>query len=357
MKKFLLQLLLCGTCYGAATQDLVWVTNATRVQGTGPLLLLNSSNQINATTGRFLRVELNNTNLMDLIPTPAALSYLTNVAVYASGTVYAVGGEVDVLQVQLPAVSNQAQAAYDTGLVVSGVVDVLQVQVPALSNLINVVAGSAAHQPSNNVFTVSNTFSAVTHHTADIDMHSASITGVNTGAFLYATVTANATGGTEVVNYQTLTSGLCGAYISVSLTNTITSSGVRSTNVLMYTDVDLSRRISLVGSNQLQISQAGVYRIFPSIIASASSPNSHCRVWIQQNGTNVPRSAMRILLSSASQEMMLAEEVLLSCYSNDLLSVCWGSLDNAGMQLVTTGETMGPISPAAIVVLECISPQ
>jgi hypothetical protein len=265
MKRFFLQLLLCGTCYGAATQDLVWVTNATRVQGTGPLFLLNSSNQINATTGRFFKVELNGTNIVDLIPAPGALSYLTNI--------YSLAG----------------------------------------------------------VFTNMN---------------------VSTGAFLSATVAASAANGTEVVNFQTLTNLLSGAYISVSLTNTITSSGVRSTNVLMYTGVDIAHRMSLVGSNQLQVSQTGVYRIFPSIIASASSPNSHCRVWIQQNGTNVPRSAMRILLSAASQEMMLAEEVFLSCYSNDLISVCWGSLDNAGMQLVTTGETMGPISPAAIVVMQ-----
>jgi hypothetical protein len=165
----------------------------------------------------------------------------------------------------------------------------------------------------------------------------------------------NASEDTAMVNYQMLTNRLATPYISLSLTNTITSSGTSSTNVIMYTDTDLAFRMALSGSNAIQVLYNGVYRIFPSVIASSSGVNKHCRVWIQQNGTNVPRTGMRILMPSAAVESMLSEEVFLVCRSNDLIRVCWGSLDDAGMQLIATPDTMGSASPAAVVVMQYMS--
>jgi hypothetical protein len=180
------------------------------------------------------------------------------------------------------------------------------------------------------------------------------ITATN-GNFTNASVIVNATTDLQVVNFRTLTNKLMHPYIALSCTNTLTSGGANLTNIVPYTDIDLSYMMTTNSTNEIKILRAGTYRIFPSVIASPSLPNKHVKVWIQQNGTNVPRSAMRINIANATEEQMLSEEVFLSCVSNDLIKIAWGSIDDANMQLVTTTTTMGPIAPAVIVVMEEIS--
>lgn len=104
-----------------------------------------------------------------------------------------------------------------------------------------------------------------------------------------------------------------------------------------------------IGQNntRIYVAETGVYNIqFSAQCDLSSGSNGTIYFWLRKNGTDIPDTAGKVVVSSPNGEVMAAWNYLLNLQEGDYIELVWSSSDIHTLLLQEAATTVAPIRPA-----------
>lgn len=144
-----------------------------------------------------------------------------------------------------------------------------------------------------------------------------------------------------------------GMYASMQI-QTMAAASTRY-NVTFDVTEDSYEIIKAADNFTFRVQQDGDYLIELSAIFDTTTPNKHVELWPSINGVNVPRSNTRMLLPTASTEMVLSVPFILDLHTTDYFTIHMATDDPGARMIFITNTSYSPATPSIIMTISKIS--
>ena len=140
-----------------------------------------------------------------------------------------------------------------------------------------------------------------------------------------------------------------------------TNSGAAAVNKLKYNNIVVSYGTALdAPGSRIYVAEGGIYNIQFSaqLDRTGAGPPSEVYIWVRQNGIDVPYSAGKVVIQSATAETVAAWNYVLRLSSNDYVELVWASSDTTAIiraVLPATGPPAIPGIPSVIATICWVS--